>query len=84
VRIVLLLSSAVLLPWWCTFLIALWALTRSPAEEVILAGVIIDILYATPLPFAGGFEFAATAAALGAYLAAFPLRTFAHKTFTTE
>lgn len=42
---ILLLISAVAFPWWITAAIGIGALIVSSAEEVIVAGLVIDLLY---------------------------------------
>lgn len=78
---VALFISAVMLPWWVTGLVALVALSLSPAEEVLLAGLIIDVLYGAPLPTFAGIEYAATILAGILYVVGYLVRMYAKRTF---
>ncbi len=49
----LLFAGVLILPWWATLAVMALALWVSPAEEIILAGVMIDVLYGTPAPYIG-------------------------------
>lgn len=78
---VALILSAVTLPWWVTAALAIAALSISPAEEVLVAGLIIDILYGAPLPIFGGIVYATTIMAGLAYVVGYLLRMYVKRTF---
>ena len=41
----LLIIGALVLPWWALIMLALAALWISPTEEILIAGILVDVLY---------------------------------------
>jgi len=54
---ILMVSSILFLPWWFSVLLALVLLFGFEAVEVLGWGLLIDILYGTPLTFFYNFTF---------------------------
>ena len=65
--------SIFIAPWWLSLALGLALLLYCRAYEVVLGGVMTDLLYASPVPSWGGTTFATTALFLLCALAAFVL-----------
>lgn len=68
--------SAILMPWWVTVILAVISVLMNPAEEIILVGLLVDVLYGAPFIPMLGIEFAGTILACALYLLGYPLRSY--------
>jgi len=68
------LSSILFLPWWFSILFALVLLFGFEAVEVLGWGLLIDILYGTPLTFFFNFTFIFTLLFLLLFLSTYYLK----------
>lgn len=70
----LLFMSVFVLPWWGTLGLALVLVALYTAYEVVLAGVLRDLLYATDFAPLGGVEFVMTIALCALLIASVLIR----------